>query len=729
MTPPTPTATPMPTPAPANTLHTLALAHLCLRLRPINRVLRAAVGIQGELAARLLRPDIAPLCVTDDQVDILLDDMDAMLAGEPSENAPVRLTAAEAKEEAALHTAAQSLRFQLPFEHLTDSLQLSPFEQEAILLCAAAEIDRAYERIYAYILDDLNRRLPCIELLCNLTTSSLEERSARRAAIGRHGKLRRYGVLAPVGDAAGTLRQELRLAPGVFEMLTGLTPLAPFRDPDDISSAGPDISPSMADTPALERMAQGLRDGWITVVGIWSSRPSDSDEAVRMLASRLQRPLRRFQPAKAESGQALQRCREAIDTAAALGATLWIRLDPFEDGATERSQSMLAEALATANIPILLSGGSPWRPTELLSTRGYAEIELRAPTFAERERMWHAALPEVDDDQARELAARYRMSAEDIRAAASLGRINARLTGNGHADLLRDHLDLACSTVSCKSTLRFATFVRPRRGASDLVLPPLLHEQVLEVAQFFRASARVSDAWGFKRHESGNGGMKALFTGDSGTGKTLAAEVIAAELRMPLLKVDLSQVVSKWVGETEKHLESVFREAEDAQAVLFFDEADALFGKRGEVRHGIDRYANLEVSYLLQKLEDSGGLIILASNLNDNIDVAFTRRFQVVLHFPRPERAERARIWRMAFPTETPLERSMDFEALSKLDLTGAGIVGAARSAALLAAKDGAPEVSESHVIRAIARQFRREARLLTPADLGPYARLLREPP
>jgi ATPase family protein associated with various cellular activities (AAA)/winged helix domain-containing protein len=719
----------MTAPGSLDTLHSLALSHLRLRLRPINRVLRAAVGRQGQLAARLLRPDITPLCVTDDQVGILLDDMDAVLAGDRFDGTPVESTGGEAREQDAMHAAAESLGGRLPFEQLVDSLSLSPFEQEAVLLCTAAEIDRAYERIYAYILDDLNRRLPCIELLSTLTATSLEERAARRAAISRYGKLRRCGVLRAHGDAADSLRQELRLGPGVFEVLTGLTPIAPFRDPEEVPLAEPDSIPPLADTAAIACLAQGMRSGWITVVGVWGSRHSDCDEVVRFIASRLARQLRRFQPAKAEPAQVLQRCREAVEAAAALGATLWIRLDTSDDGSLERQHAALAEVLAEAPVPTVLSGTRPWRPTELLSTKSYVEIELRSPNLTERERMWHAALPEVDADQARELAARYRMSSEDIRAAASLGRLNARLAGNGHADLLRDHLDLACSTVSCKSTLRFATFVRPRRGSADLVLPPSLHEQVMEVAQFFRASAQVSDAWGFKRHESGSAGMRALFTGDSGTGKTLAAEVIAAQLRMPLLKVDLSQVVSKWVGETEKHLESAFREAEEAQAVLFFDEADALFGKRGEVRHGVDRYANLEVSYLLQKLEDCGGLIILASNLNENIDVAFTRRFQVVLHFPRPERAERARIWRMAFPSETPIDRSMDFDALSKLDLTGAGIVGAARAAALLAAKDGAVEVGESHVIRAIARQFRREARLLTPADLGQYAKLLREPP
>ena len=159
---------------------------------------------------------------------------------------------------------------------------------------------------------------------------------------------------------------------------------------------------------------------------------------------------------------------------------------------------------------------------------------------------------------------------------------------------------------------------------------------VLELAAACRAWPRIAEDWGFAAR-SGGGGVKALFTGEPGTGKTLAAEVIAGMLGLTLLKIDLSQVVSKWVGETEKNLETAFRQAENSQALLFFDEADALFGKRGEVKHGMDRYANLEVGFLLQRLEQSDALVVLASNLKENLDKAFTRRFHYIIHFPRPD--------------------------------------------------------------------------------------------
>ena len=228
---------------------------------------------------------------------------------------------------------------------------------------------------------------------------------------------------------------------------------------------------------------------------------------------------------------------------------------------------------------------------------------------------------------------------------------------------------------------------------------------------------------GFRRPTTN--GIKALFTGEPGTGKTMSAEVVTGMLGLELLKVDLAQVVSKWVGETEKNMEEVFQQAEDSHAVLLFDEADALFGKRGEVKQGTDRYANLEVGYLLQRLEASDGLIILTSNLKENIDPAFTRRFHFVVHFPRPGAAERRALWHLAFPPEAPLAPDVDLEALCRLDMTGASITAAARAAALAAADTGSQAISMHHVVKGVSRQFQREARLFRPSELGRYADLL----
>ena len=418
--------------------------------------------------------------------------------------------------------------------------------------------------------------------------------------------------------------------------------------------------------------------------------------------------------------------REAAQEASAGGGILWIAVDDFTQAPRREVARMLAEELARISARVVMTGAQPWRPTALLASGAYVEIELAALDFASRRDMWGEEMPELDAEEATEMAARLRLARHEVRAAVGMARTEERLAPASRATPFK-RVQHATSALAGSRSREFATLIRPKRGPEDLILPQSVHRQVLEIAQFFRAWPTVAETWGFGRLATGEGGIKALFTGKSGTGKTLAAEVIAGELQMPLLRIELSRVVSKWVGETEKNLEAAFVEAEDGQAVLLFDEADALFGKRGEVESGVDRYANLEVSYLLQRLDDHGGLVLLASNLKDNIDSAFTRRFQSILHFPRPERPERLRIWQMAFPREAPVDLSIDFEALASLDMTGAGIVGAARTAALFAAEDGTGAISKSHVVRAIARQFRREARLLTPVELGPYASLLQE--
>jgi hypothetical protein len=701
----------------------LALQYLLLRLKPLNRALRAAVRRQTQRANRLLRPDVTPLCVTEDQVSTLLNDMDASIDAEFIDNRPASLNSEELVEQAELRSQAATLSFRLPLDHLYEFSELSNFEQESILLCAAPELHRSYERIYAYILDDLNRRVPCIELLCSLTAGSLQEATARRQSLGRFGKLRRRGILMAYGEPTSELRQELRLAPGVFDFLTGNSNggISSFTDPAEVLLTSQIALPSGAEKHELDRLAHGLRQGWLSTVGIWDARRSEIEELPIALASLVGKPLRICKLAGKAPTEIIASLKESLLAASILNSILWLDTDVFTEPGAEYLSSTAANIVAATNVEIIFSGTRPWRPTCIIEARDYAEIEIEPPELTHRQKLWSETVPDAAPEQLKDLAARYRINRAHIRAAARMGRTRARLAGNGHAAALHDHLELACATVSRKTSLRFATVVKPKRGPNDLILSRAIHEQVLEVAHFFRAWPKVGDEWGFGRLETGAGGVKALFTGDSGTGKTLAAEVIAGQLKMPLLKIDLAQVVSKWIGETEKHLEGAFREAEDSHAVLFFDEADALFGKRGEVQHGVDRYANLEVSYLLQRLEEYSGLIILASNLKNNIDAAFTRRFHTIIHFPRPDVAERRQIWQIAFPPSAPLEDRNDLEGLAKLDLTGAGIVGAARTAALLAACEGSALISKPHIVSAIQRQYRREARVIMPAELGAY--------
>jgi SpoVK/Ycf46/Vps4 family AAA+-type ATPase len=222
----------------------------------------------------------------------------------------------------------------------------------------------------------------------------------------------------------------------------------------------------------------------------------------------------------------------------------------------------------------------------------------------------------------------------------------------------------------------------------------------------------VLGRWGFDRRHSQGPGVNALFAGPSGVGKTMAAEVVARELGLEIYKVDLSTVVSKYIGDTEKNLDRIFTAAEDADGILFFDEAEALFGKRSEVRDSHDRYANIEVAYLLQKMEQYQGIAILATNLRSNMDEAFTRRLQFVVEFPFPEEADRAAIWRVHFPSEAPRDEGIDFGALARLRLAGGNIKNIVLSAAFLAAAEGA-SIGMPHLLAAARREVQKLGRPL----------------
>lgn len=705
----------------------LATEHLVLRLQPLNRALREAVENQRIIADRLSRPDLAPLCVTDEHVKILLEQVDIMQSGNALPGVPAVLTEDESSIEAELRARAAPLGG-LPIDQLAAALHLTPFEQDALLLCAAAEFDRTYERIFSFILDDLNRRLPCVDLLISLTSVSVEERIERRHCLSSLGILRRSGVLLPVGEALTDLRQELRLAPGVFEYLTGAPTAMPrlCRDRDEVYVPGDLGAPAQLDRHEFLHICQALGDGTLSVFAVWGPRQNGVSEFVLALAKEMNRPLRRmpFLELDRPLTEIARTLHQALQTASGLGAAVWFDANALVIPGREVHQQLIAEYFADSPVPVFLTAEHPWRPSAILRSGSYAELELSQPPAEARAKLWSETLPELEKEEVDRLASHYCLSDADIRAVSGLTRIRARLAGNGQPEPVWDHVTEACSLVTRPSVSRFGIIVQPKRGPDDLILPPNLHRQVLEVATFFELSSQVDEHWGFGRLAA-TSGTKVLFTGDPGTGKTLAAEVIAGILRLTLLKVDVARVVSKWVGETEKNLEAAFREAEESNSVLFFDEAEALFGKRAEVQHGTDRYANLEVSYLLQRLESSSALVILASNVKDQIDSAFIRRFQVVVHFPKPTLSERRRIWQLALPSTAPLDPSIDLDALARLDMTGAAIVGAARTAAFLAADSRSPAITMAHLISAAARQFRREARVLTPADLGAYGPML----
>jgi len=696
-----------------------APAHLDLRLAALNRACYAAAARQQEEAGQLDRPDLAHRIITDRQVAVLLGRVDRFVTGPVRPPVEPAMGEADLAAEAELRALAHDAGATLPLDTLSACFGLTELDRQALIAVTGPEVDRGYERIYGYLCDELDRRHPSVELLLILT-AGVEDRHVQRITLGPYGRLRRGGLLVDYGDPPSGLRQQLRLGPGVLEFLLGVPvdPHALGRPP-----AAPAVDGLAGDVVCepypVPELAAAMRAGSAEVVAV-SGRREATEAVVVGLAETLGSPLSRVPVTAEDPARLAPALRDAAVAAGLSGALLWLPLEPAEDG----SPALLgaaADALEDAGAPVAVTSTAPWRPVTALARRRWVEVRAASAGMAQRASRWRSRHPELTESEATDLAARFRLGPVAAAAASHLAGTAATLRGTDRT-VTAASLATACAAVSTPRPDQLVSVLDPRRGAADLILPAGLHRQVAEIASFARSLPLLTAQRGADVGTGSERGLKALFTGDPGTGKTLAAEVIASLLGVQLVRVDLSRVVSKWVGETAKHLDAVFRLADGSSAVLFFDEADALFGKRGEVRHGTDRYANTEVSHLLQRFEEHPGLVILASNLRDHIDPAFTRRFHAVLHFPRPEPPERRRLWELALASAGLGSDHIDVTALAELDLTGAGIVSAVRTAALLAAAAGSPRLAMRQLTQGITRQFRTEGRLVPPAELAALA-------
>jgi SpoVK/Ycf46/Vps4 family AAA+-type ATPase len=332
----------------------------------------------------------------------------------------------------------------------------------------------------------------------------------------------------------------------------------------------------------------------------------------------------------------------------------------------------------------------------------------------------------VAEEDVADVAGKFVLTPGRIRAA-GLRAVQLAAERGDRETVVRSDLHAGARSQSGQGLRRLAQRVEPVYGWDDIVLPRRAMRQLEEVYASVEHRGRVYSEWGFERKLALGKGTNVLFAGPSGTGKTMAASILARELHLDLYKIDLATVVSKYIGETEKNLARIFREAQASNAILFFDEADALFGRRSEVKDSHDRYANIEVAYLLQRMEEYEGISILATNLRKSLDQAFARRLQHTVEFPFPDADYRERIWRRIFPTAAPLAGDVDFAFLAKrFEFAGGSIKNVALAAAFLAAEDGG-RISMAHLIRATARELRKIGKLPTKSEFREYYELIRE--
>jgi hypothetical protein len=375
-------------------------------------------------------------------------------------------------------------------------------------------------------------------------------------------------------------------------------------------------------------------------------------------------------------------------------------------------------AFAEAACVTVLHGARGWDPAWSRTVAFLVEAEL--PTAAERRDAWHAALDgSASGDMAAAIAALpYRLAPEQVERAAEAGRLTAAAAGRA---LAVGDVAAGARSQNAAGLDRLARRIEPRVGWSDLVLPAPVIEQLGELTARARHRDRVLDDWGLGRTSLKGRGVTALFAGDSGTGKTMSAEVIAGSLGLDLYVIDLSTIVDKYIGETEKNLDRVFNEADRVNGVLLFDEADAIFGKRSEVKDARDRYANVEVAYLLQRMEVFDGMAVLTTNLRANVDEAFLRRLDAIVDFPVPDVEDRRRLWERNLSAGVPKADDIDVDFLARrFTLSGGNIRNVAVGAAFRAAAGERP-LAMADLVRETAREYRKLGRLCVEAEFGSW--------
>jgi hypothetical protein len=577
-------------------------------------------------------------------------------------------------------------------ETLCAAFDLSPFERDVLLMCAGVELDSGFAAAVART----GREHPTF----GLALAALPE--AHWSALTPEAPLRYWRLVEASGDSltSGPLRVDERVlhhlagVPYLDERLLGI--VDPVREePGELPPSHRALAERIS---ALLLRARGPRPA----VQLLGDEPSDARTiaaaACAALGLRLYAARAADLPSAPTEQEALARLwdREAVLSGGIL----------FLDRAGGKGDAAPSLAERVRGV-LFVAGREPLRPS------GRPAVRLDVPRLgtAERRSLWEDALRPLGDGlngRVDSLVAQFDLGPQSIRAVgAEVVEGSSRSPEETRAALWD-----ACRVQARGGLEGLAQHIEPAAGWEDLVLPEPQRQTLREISSHVRQRTKVYEAWGFAKKGSRGLGIGALFAGESGTGKTMAAEVLANGLRLDLYRVDLSQVVSKYIGETEENLRRVFDAAEAGGVVLLFDEADALFGKRSEVKDSHDRYANIEVSYLLQRMETYRGLAILTTNMKEALDRAFLRRLRFVVRFPFPDAAMRAEIWRKIFPAATPIE-DLDFDKLARLNVAGGNIRNIALGGAFLAADEDEP-VRMSHLRRAARGEYAKLEKPLT---------------
>ena len=634
--------------------------------------------------------------------------------------------------------------------YLCTRLRLSRAEADVLIVSLAPELDPRYGPLLAYLNDDAAKRWATPELVARLVGDDAAQQRELRAAAASGGRLFDLGLVEwqpGTRDASTSSQRGLRVAPPLAGWLCGV----PYGDERLAGTTAwcwpgetPPLVPTSAIEPRLDWLARALRDG--LPVPLVSVEAGDAAEALAVAREIWRRADR---PALQIDLQALRSAPSAADVlhAARLANALFgvgviltqaSVLDAHDRASGFEAGAALSELCARVD-GVLLVGtdrGAGARALADGTRRELLPLGVGDPTLAERIAAWRVALaaqaiPGAGVDVA-VLAERFtigpaRTAQAVLRACrdAALGRDG---TADGNPPLDTRRLLDAARAVCAGASSELTRHVQSAFEWRDLVLPPPVQERLDDIVRAVELRGRVLEEWGFGRSLGVQRGLKVMFAGASGTGKSMAAALVAKTLALDLHRVELAAVVSKYIGETEKNLDRAFDAARSGNAILFIDEADALFGKRSEVKDAHDRYANVETAYLLQKMEDHDGVVILATNLANNIDTAFSRRMHFVVEFPLPDVPRRERLWRGMFPADAPLGADVDFGFLARqFTFAGGDIRNIVLDASYAAAHRDEP-ITMAHLLRAVARQYAKRGKVPGAAEFREYHGLLGTP-
>lgn len=606
---------------------------------------------------------------------------------------------------------------------LADAFHLNVFEYDAFLLCLAPSLDLRYERIFGYIQDDVTLRRPTVNTILQVLMSDSESRLRLLPAFLRNNRLIHNRLVRMAGerdDPGPLLSRQLVADECVVAWLLG------EYEPDSRLQQFIELYPP--EPTDEDRLLAG--ENWGAVfealngqsVALFHGPDIGVQIATaRLLAASTDLPLMTLSIALAVAAGVAshEALATAIRDARLTGSVLFIEgWDVCLEAGPPSPE--LVKLLFGANCPLIVSSEKMWHSHGIERPDSMMRITLERPSYRHRLGFWQYYLENIDFPIAEGLdvqpiASQFALTSRQIQDSVA----TARDTALQRRDVVqRRDLIAAARAHSSPNLSGLAQKIEPRYDWEDLIVPGDQKAMLQELVQMVKGRGVVMEEWGVGRKLKTSAGVTVLFAGPPGTGKTMAAEVITSDLGLDLYKLDLSTVVSKFIGETEKNLGRIFDEAQSSSAVLFFDEADAIFGKRSEVKDSHDRYANMEVSYLLQRMEQYDGVTILATNLRANMDEAFTRRMQFIVDFPFPDEDDRMRIWQTLFPVDLPQAADIDLALFaSRFKLAGGNIRNIIVSAAYLAASNGG-KVTMDHLLHGTRRELQKMGRLVSDMDL-----------